>query len=161
MSTTRSWNYSEEKDNAPPQKKNRTGECPTLGKTFSSLAKPLNTINFFNAVCTLLFCFGIQLSIQHQKIQQTKQNTHTKKTSQWRSMIGWDIGLVFFLFCFLCFLVSFYFCNNFRQKLPISIGLLTFCIRPMSTHHTWKPRKHRKKLNNMSQPLMDPPDLFF
>ena len=35
------------------------------GKAFSSLAKPLSTICFFNAVCTLLFCSGIQLTIQN------------------------------------------------------------------------------------------------
>ena len=61
------------------------------GKAFSSLAKPLSTINVFNAVCTLLFCFGIQLTIQ---------NTHQK----WRSMIGWDIGFAL-LFVFFGFLI--------------------------------------------------------
>ena len=159
MSTTRSWNYSEEKDNAPPKKKQNRG-VPYFGKNILFIGKTIKHNQFLQC------CLHIALLLWHPTQYTTPKDTtnkakHTKKTSQWRSMIGWDIGLVFFLFCFLCFLVSFYFCNNFRQKLPISIGLLTFCIRPMSTHHTWKPRKHRKKLNNMSQPLMDPPDLFF
>ena len=60
-----------------------------LQKGDQGSAPTLNTINFFNAVCTMLFCFGIQLTLQNQ---------NQKKTNQWRSMIGWDIGLVFFVF---------------------------------------------------------------
>ena len=52
-----------------------------LGRSWKN---PRKSINFFNAVCTLLFCFGIQLTIQKQK------------KSQWRSMIGWDIELLLF-----------------------------------------------------------------
>ena len=45
----------------------------------------------FNVVCTLLFCFGTQTK---------KKTKRPKKTSQWRSMIGWNIG---FVGCFLWF----------------------------------------------------------
>jgi len=40
------------------------------------LAKPFNTINFFNAVCTLLFCFGIQLTIQKKHKKQPYVSTN-------------------------------------------------------------------------------------
>ena len=60
------------------------------GKAFSSLAKPLSTIMFFNAVCTLLFCFGIQ----HHPTQYTK---HTPKMEVHDWLVE-TLGLFFCLF---------------------------------------------------------------
>jgi hypothetical protein len=55
-----------------------SGHKPYIYKVYicSSLAKPLNTINFFNVVCTLLFCFGIQ----------TKKNTTLCLNQSWTSI---------------------------------------------------------------------------
>jgi hypothetical protein len=53
-------------------------KCVTLGKTFSSWqnhATPLSTNNFFNAVCTLPFCFGIQLTVQNP-LKNTSMEVH-------------------------------------------------------------------------------------
>jgi hypothetical protein len=55
-----------------------SGHKPYIYKVYicSSLAKPLNTINFFNVVCTLLFCFGIQKQIK-------KKHSHSPPLSKY------------------------------------------------------------------------------
>ena len=69
--------------------------------TYSSLAKSLKTINFFNAVCTLLCCFGIQTKKTH-----TKKKQHYVSTNHRPPLACFVFCLVFF-FCFVFFWFGF------------------------------------------------------
>ena len=68
-----------------------------LGRSWKN---PRKSINFFNAVCTLLFCFGIQLTIQNQKTScspRTRMLTRMlmgqmskHMEMQWRRTLFWN-----------------------------------------------------------------------
>ena len=62
------------------------GHKPNIYIYIFFMGKTINTINFFNAVCTLLFCLGIQLTIQNQ----TKRFSHGLGTLPESDLKPWE-----------------------------------------------------------------------